>query len=48
MPIFKGGAFKVIMDACIGYKEGSLLGFKAEAIVNSFTKRKDLIIHPVE
>ena len=48
LPIFKGGAFQVIMDACLGFHKGDIPGFKAEAIQNSFTKRSDLIIHPLQ
>lgn len=45
MPIFKAGSFKVIMDTCLGYAQGSLSGLNADALLNDFTKRKELIMY---
>ncbi len=45
LPIFQIGVFKTVLACCKEYVASKQAGFKGEVVENSFTKRREFLMH---
>jgi len=45
LPIFQIGVFKTVLACCKEYMASKKTGFRGEVVENSFSKRKEFLLH---